>query len=90
MREVRVKIINKSGLHARPAAKFVETAKKFKSNIIVIKGEKEANAKNILQILSLGVDFGDEIILKVSGEDEDKALEELLNLLKNILPREDR
>ncbi|MCY0867655.1 MAG: HPr family phosphocarrier protein [Desulfurococcus sp.] len=90
MREVKVTVVNKSGLHARPAARFVETARRFKSEVIVVKGGKSASAKNILQVLSLGVDYGDEIVLRVNGEDEDEALSELLNLLKNILPAEDK
>lgn len=89
MLEAKIKIKNKTGLHARPAAMFVETAKKFKSEVSVFKGNKSANAKNILQVLALGVDYGDEIILKVSGEDEDKALKELVHLVENVLPQED-
>lgn len=89
MREVKIKIKNKTGLHARPAAKFVETAKKFKSDITVFKGDRSANAKNILQVLALGIDCGDEIILRVEGEDEEIAVKELVYLLENVLPQED-
>jgi phosphocarrier protein len=89
MLEAKVKIKNKTGLHARPAALFVETAKKFKSEVRVFKENKSANAKNILQVLALGVDYGDEIILRISGEDEDKALKELVYLIENVLPQEE-
>ena len=90
MIQKRVKIKNKSGFHARPAAVFVETTKKFKSRITVIKNGKSADAKNILQILALGVDHGDEIILRISGEDEEEAAGELIDLLERILPLEDK
>ncbi|MCD6450183.1 MAG: HPr family phosphocarrier protein [Thermotogaceae bacterium] len=89
MREVKIKIKNRTGLHARPAAKFVETAKKFKSDITVFKGDRSANAKNILQVLALGIDCGDEIILRGEGEDEEIAVKELVYLLENVLPQED-
>jgi len=90
MIEKRVEVKNKSGLHARPAAVFVETTKKFKSKITVIKDGKSADGKNILQILALGVDYGDEIVLQISGEDEKEAARELIDLLERVLPSEDK
>ncbi|MEM4912581.1 MAG: HPr family phosphocarrier protein [Desulfurococcaceae archaeon] len=90
LKAIEVKLLNKSGLHARPAVRFVQLASKFKSTIEVCKHEKCVNAKNILQILSLGVDFGDVIMLKVNGDDEDQAYNELLNLLIKVLPEEDK
>ncbi len=83
MISVKVKLLNKVGLHARPAALFVQTAKKFKSNITVIntKNDQSANAKSILEILALGADYGDEIIIQASGPDEEDAVRELLDLL---------
>ena len=85
----KLTIKNKTGLHARPAAIFVETAKKFRSNIIIEKAGKSANAKNILQILALGVDYGDEITLLIEGDDEKEAEKELVNLLIERLPSMD-
>lgn len=90
LKTIEVKLLNKSGLHARPAVRFVQLASKFKSTVEVCKHEKCVNAKNILQILSLGVDFGDVIMLKVNGDDEDQAYNELLNLLMKVLPEEDK
>ncbi|KPU63864.1 PTS sugar transporter subunit IIA [Thermococcus sp. EP1] len=89
MIEVTVKLKNKSGLHARPAAIFVETAKKFKSKITVSKEKNIADAKNILQLLTLGIDYGDEIKIIVEGEDEKNAINELIHLIEDILPSED-
>ncbi|WP_042700369.1 HPr family phosphocarrier protein [Thermococcus sp. PK] len=89
MIEVTVKLKNKSGLHARPAAIFVETAKKFKSKITVSKEGNTADAKNILQLLALGIDYGDEIKIIAEGEDEKDAINELIHLLEDVLPFED-
>jgi phosphocarrier protein len=90
LKTAEVKLLNKSGLHARPAVKFVQLASKFKSTIEVCKKDKCVNAKNILQILSLGIDFGDTIMLKINGDDEESAYNEILNLLLKVLPEEDR
>jgi len=89
MIEVTVKLKNKSGLHARPAAIFVETAKKFKAKITVSKEGNTADAKNILQLLALGIDYGDEIKIIAEGEDEKDAINELIHLLEDVLPFED-
>ncbi|MEM1628823.1 MAG: HPr family phosphocarrier protein [Desulfurococcaceae archaeon] len=90
MRTIEVKVINRSGLHARPAARFVQLAMRFKSNIMICKESSCVDAKNILKVLSLGVDCGDLVIIKTNGPDEDEALKHLLDLLQNVLPSEDR
>ena len=82
MPEVRLRVLNKVGLHARPAVLFVKTAKKFSSNISVGKGGSWANAKSIIELLSLDVRCGDEIIVRAEGEDADKALSELKSLIE--------
>ncbi|MGC8987538.1 HPr family phosphocarrier protein, partial [Infirmifilum sp.] len=51
---------------------------------------KSADSKNILQILSLGIDMGDEIELIAEGPDEDKAVEELSKLILEVLPEQDK
>jgi phosphocarrier protein len=65
---------NEVGLHARPAANFVQTASKFKSKITLIKDGKEVDAKSIIGILSLGVGRGTNIKVKTEGEDEQDAI----------------
>lgn len=72
---------HKVGLHARPAALFVQTAKKYKSDIVVSKDEREANAKSILSILTLGANQGAVITIKATGEDEEQALQALQDLV---------
>jgi phosphocarrier protein len=76
-------LLNKTGLHARPAAKLVQTSKKFSSKISIIKGGQEIDAKSIIKILSLGAEQGDKITIKAEGEDEDNAFETLTALIKN-------
>jgi len=90
VKSAKLKVINRSGLHARPAAMFVQTARRFSSKIVLKKDEKIADAKNILQVLALGVDMGDEVEVVVEGPDEDLAIEELKKLLTEVLPAVDK
>ncbi len=76
-----VKISNKLGLHARPAAEFVEKANTFKSRISVEKDGKKVNAKSIIEILTLGAKYGCSIKITAEGEDEAEAVEALAKLL---------
>ncbi len=68
------------GLHARPAAQFVKTAKQFSSEILVIKGEKKANAKSVLKITGLAKK-GERIIIRAEGEDAEEAVDALAELI---------
>jgi phosphotransferase system HPr (HPr) family protein len=71
------------GLHARPAALFVQTAKKLQSDIHVKHGEKEANAKSIMQVLTLGVKQNGELEITADGPDEKEAIQTLTALVKS-------
>jgi len=79
--EQTIKITNPSGLHARPAAMFVQTAGKFTSNIWIKKGEKRVDAKSIMGLMSLAVARGEEIEIGAEGEDEKLAINELIDLI---------
>ena len=70
-----------AGLHARPAAQFVKMAKQFSSEITVIKGEREANAKSSLKVMALGTKKGDRIIIRAEGEDAQEAVDALVELI---------
>ncbi len=83
--KTQLKIMNKSGLHARPAVVFVKACRKYKSKIILEKDGKKADAKNILQVLSLGVDQGDVITIIIEGEDENEALKEIKEVVEKKL-----
>jgi len=88
MKESKIVVNNEVGLHARPASLFVQAAAKFESDINVYcqdpetKEDRNANAKSILGILTLGVFNGMEITIKAEGEDEDAAVEALLALVE--------
>jgi phosphocarrier protein len=79
-----VEILNRTGLHARPAAEFVEKASKFKSKITIEKDGKKADAKSILSVLGLGVGQGSKIKITAEGEDEQQAVEQLVELLNSF------
>ena len=83
--ERTVTLGSKSGLHARPAAIFVQHAKGFQSQITLAKNEKTANGKSILSVLALGAEKGDEVTLKINGSDAENALNKLVRLLEGDL-----
>lgn len=70
-------IRSKQGLHARPAAMFVQIANKYDSQVSVRKGTEEVNGKSIMGILMLGADFNSEVTLTVDGADAQSAFDEL-------------
>ena len=74
MKQKVLKIQNPTGLHARPAKVFVNIAKGFESDVNVYYGEKKANAKSMISMLTLGVEKGSEIRIEVEGSDEEQAL----------------
>jgi phosphocarrier protein HPr len=82
MREQTLEITNKIGLHARPAALLVKTAAAFKSDIAIVKGDKTANAKSMLAVLSAAVRAGDTVTVRAAGEDEEQALDAVTALIK--------
>jgi len=87
--EKKVIIKNKTGLHARPAAQFVQKAGKFDSKIEIVFEEKKVNAKSIMGVMSLGVGKGNEILLRADGEDAEEALKELEEFITVEMPKED-
>ena len=82
MPEVNLTINHPSGLHARPASVFVKEANKYKSDIRVLFGPKNANAKSILSVLTLGANQGANITIKAEGEDSEAALQALTGLIE--------
>ena len=85
MKEFRYVITDEQGIHARPAGMFVKEAAACNCNVTISKDGKEADAKRILAVMSLGVKKGDEIVLKTDGEDEESALKKLSAFLKENL-----
>jgi phosphotransferase system HPr (HPr) family protein len=81
MAEAKTTVGPEEGLHARPAAEFVKKARQFTAEIMVIKGDKEANAKSAMKIMTLGAKKGDEIVIRAEGDDAKEAVEALAELI---------
>jgi len=82
MPEQTVIVNHKVGLHARPAALFVQSASRFSSTITVTCEDRTANAKSILNVLTLGAGQGAEITITTEGEDAEEALAALIQLVE--------
>ena len=83
MASKNVKIIDESGVHARPATYFVQAMSKYDNQIDVEYNGKSVNAKSIMGIMSLGIPYYAEIKITVSGDNSDKILSEIINVLKS-------
>lgn len=74
MAELRLTVIDPSGLHARPAARFVQAASRFASRIVIRQDGREADAKSLIALLGLTIRPSTEITLSADGSDADAAL----------------
>ncbi len=74
MVNLKIKVTDPAGLHARPASVLAREAGKFKCDIQLEYGEKKANMKSIMGIMALGITTGKEITIYCEGEDEQEAL----------------
>lgn len=83
MVEKEITIKNKLGLHARAAVKFVNLANRFISAVKIEKDGNEIDGKSILGILTLAATQGSKVILRVSGKDEQVAMNALVKLIEN-------
>jgi phosphocarrier protein len=82
MTEQLVTISNRAGIHARPAAILVQTAKDFTAHIYLEKGRNRINAKSIMGILTLAAAYGTELKIAAEGEDEKEAVEAIVRLFE--------
>jgi len=83
MRRKKVDIINKLGMHARAAAKFVTLAQTFIADIKVMRNDRTVNGKSIMGIMMLAAAKGTTIELIIEGEDEENAEQHLVDLINN-------
>jgi phosphocarrier protein HPr len=83
MTETTLTVTNETGLHSRPADLFVRTAKLYNSRITVHKGEKSADAKNIIKVILLNVSRNTEISIRADGEDAEAAIADLERLIRS-------
>ncbi len=89
MIEREVEIRNRLGLHARAAAKFVQTASRFKSDVKIRKNGEEVDGKSILGLLLLAASQGTAITIAVCGEDEAVAFAAVEDLIARSFDEED-
>ncbi|MCR4295619.1 MAG: HPr family phosphocarrier protein [Elusimicrobia bacterium] len=82
MMEKAMTIRNRMGLHARPAAMFVQEASKFKSQVYVVKDGLQVNGKSVMGLMLLAAESGSKLTIKADGPDEDKAIEALEKLFE--------
>ena len=83
MAEKTLTIDNKLGLHARAAAKFVQTASRYASEIKLAKANTEVNGKSIMGVMMLAAAKGTEVVISASGPDEDQAVTALTELIND-------
>lgn len=81
MPERTVQIVNRNGLHARPAAEIVKLAAKFQSEITVMKDDLDVNGKSIMGVMMLAAEHGSSITFRAEGPDAEQALEALAKLV---------
>ncbi|MBI2870588.1 MAG: HPr family phosphocarrier protein [Candidatus Omnitrophica bacterium] len=86
--ERAIEVKNRLGLHARPAALFVQTANKFRCEIEVRRGRQKVNGKSIMGIMMLAAGKGTRINVRCEGQDADRAIRALQKLLSTEIDKE--
>jgi len=79
--ERSVRIVNKNGLHARPAAELVKTASKFQSEITMVRDDLEVNGKSIMGVMMLAAECGAELLVRADGPDAEQAVQAIAELV---------
>lgn len=79
--EREVQIINKNGLHARPAAEIVKLASKFRSEITMVRDDLEVNGKSIMGVMMLAAECGATLLVRAKGADAEQAVEAIAALV---------
>jgi phosphocarrier protein len=80
--EKDIAIVNRLGLHARPAAMFVRIASRYRAEVWVAKEGEEVNGKSIMGLMMLAAGQGSKLRIRCEGADADKAMEEIEELIK--------
>ncbi|MBN3908312.1 MAG: phosphocarrier protein Hpr [Nostoc sp. NMS1] len=84
MKQQEVTITAPNGLYTRPAAQFVKEAKGFSSEITIISNGKNASAKSLFKLQTIGLDQGTVVTISAEGEDEEQAVEHLVKLMAEL------
>jgi phosphocarrier protein len=83
MLELKITIINKLGLHARAAAKLINTTSRFSSDVRLIKEGREVDGKSIMSVMMLAASIGTELTVTAAGNDQDDAIAAIEALINN-------
>ena len=83
MVERSVQILNKNGIHARPAAEIVKISAKFQSEVTLARDGMEVNGKSIMGVMMLAAECGATLVLRAEGSDADAVLDALAALIAN-------
>ena len=81
MAERSVRIMNRNGVHARPAAEIVKLAARFKSDITIVRDDLEVNGKSIMGVMMLAAEFGSTVTLRATGPDCQEAVDQIAALI---------
>ena len=81
MTEREIQIVNKNGLHARPAAEIVKVASRFQSDITMVRDDLEVNGKSIMGVMMLAAEYGSTLLIRASGPDADEAVKAIADLV---------
>ncbi|KXK53439.1 MAG: phosphotransferase system, phosphocarrier protein HPr [Chlorobi bacterium OLB5] len=82
MIERNVTIVNKAGMHTRPASNIVKIASKYKADFYIIKNGYSINGKSIIGVMTLAAEQGSVLTLRFEGEDEEKAAKEIIKFFE--------
>lgn len=85
MKRAKITVVNKSGIHLRPASELTKIASRLKSDITLTKGEKTVNPKSVFMLMSSGIVCGDEIVVECEGETEAEDLQVILDAINSGL-----
>ena len=87
-REVRIE--NRNGLHARPAAEIVKAASRFKAEVTISRDDMEVNGKSIMGVMMLAAEYGTTLWLRANGDDADQAVEAIAALVASRFGEKDK
>jgi phosphocarrier protein HPr len=81
MMERTVEIVNKNGLHARPAAEIVKLSSKFQCEITIVRDDLEVSGKSIMGVMMLAAEYGSNIVVRANGPDAEQAVNAIADLV---------
>jgi phosphocarrier protein len=78
-----VELLNKYGLHQRPAMKVIETASRFGADVFLVRGDQRCNAKSIIDVIMLAAEKGTKLTVEADGDDAEDAIKAMVELFQN-------